>query len=250
MLRAALALLAVSAVTASSARADRRLFTYTYEYRTTYGGDTSLELWHTETRTTWDAGDSGAATLLESMLDIEHGLTDRWDVSLYFVATQTASHDPALPSQALRFDQIALDTRYRFADRGELPVDLLALARIAKQFGQGSFEAEARGVLARDLGAFTAAVNAIATVDFGPDVDETTFGLGWAAGLTYELHPKANLGVETYGTIDLERSDTRAAVGPVLAFAPTTDLWLALTASFGIGDAPAVAGRLLLGIDL
>lgn len=247
MLRAALALLAV---TASSAWADRRLFTYTYEYRTTHAGETSLELWHTETRTTWDPDDPGSASMLESVLDIEHGLTDSWDVSLYFVATQTESHDPVLPSEPLRFAQIALDTRYRFADRGELPVDVLALARIGKQFGQGIFDAEARGVLARDFGAFTAAVNAIAAVEFGPDVAETTFDLGWAAGLTYELHPKLNLGVETYGTIDLDESETLASVGPVLAFAPSTDLWLALTASFGIGDAPAAAGRLLLGIDL
>lgn len=84
MTRRTLALsLLVSALTVSSASADRRLFTSTYEYKTMPQGATALELWHTQARNTWDSDDAGSATALQNILEIEHGLTDHWDAALY-----------------------------------------------------------------------------------------------------------------------------------------------------------------------
>src|SRR5690606_7193304 len=122
--------------------------------------------------------DAGSASLLESILEIEHGLTERWDAGLHFAATQLVSHDPLLRSQPFAFRELALETRYRFADRSELPVDILAFAEVAKQFGTAVFDVESRGIFARDTGAFTTAVNAIAAIRFGPDAPETEVTLG------------------------------------------------------------------------
>ena len=228
---------------ASTASADRRLFTYTYEYSTELQGETSLQLWHTQSRTTWETDTSQA---LEHGLEIEHGLTDHWDAALRLVFEQINSGDPALPSTPYGFQRVQLDTRYRFADRGEWPVDVLLYGHGAKPFGQHIYDASAAAVLARDFDAATVAININGAVEFKPDPEPR---FGYAAGITYELHPKLNLGAETYATIsDGERA---FAGGPVIALAPASNLWLTFTLGFGINDeAPALAGRLLLGIEL
>ncbi|HEY5949487.1 MAG TPA: hypothetical protein VIV40_28530, partial [Kofleriaceae bacterium] len=191
----------------TTASADRRLFTSTYEYKTVPEGHTALEFWNTQTRPTWSPDDPGAGTGLEQILEIEHGLTDHWDAALYSVFTQFASEDPMVASTPYSFHELKLETRYRFADRGELPVDILAYGELAKEFGESVYEIEAKGIFARDFDDLTAAVNVIAEIETGKDVPETELELGWAAGVSYELHPKLSLGLETFGTVELEEGE-------------------------------------------
>ncbi|HEY5921435.1 MAG TPA: hypothetical protein VIV11_07180, partial [Kofleriaceae bacterium] len=139
-----------------------------------------------------------------------------------------------------------LDTRYRFADRGEWPVDVLAYGHGAKVFGEQIYDVQAAAVLARGFDALTATLNIIGAVEFKPDPEPR---FGYAAGITYELHPKLNIGAETYATLsDGERAFSG---GPVVALAPSSKLWLTLSLGFGINDeAPALAGRFILGLEL
>src|SRR5574338_894979 len=81
-------LAAGSVLETSTAHADRRMFTSTYEYKTVPEGHTALEFWHTESRDTWD---NTTPQHLEHILEIEHGLTDHWDAALYTVFEQVAS---------------------------------------------------------------------------------------------------------------------------------------------------------------
>jgi hypothetical protein len=179
----------------SLAAADRRLFTYTYEYKTVPQGHTAIELWHTQARATWD---SDTAQELEHVLEVEHGLTDRWDAALYWVFGE--SFTPSDPSMDDPFGlhEMKLETRYRFADRGELPVDILAYGEAVKVWGESLYEIEAKAILARDFDAVTASVNLIGAVELGT---ETEAEGGWAAGLSYEVHPKFSVGAETYGKV-------------------------------------------------
>ena len=228
---------------ASTASADRRLFTYTYEYKTVPQGHTAIELWHTEDRATWDPD---TVQGLESILEIEHGLTDRWDAAIYTVFEQTASNNPAVESTPFSFHEIKLETRYRFADRGEWPVDVLAYGEVVKVFGEQIWEIEGKAILARDFDKFTAALNIIGALEFEPEAEPE---FGYAAGLSYEVHPKFSVGAETYAKItEYEQS---FAGGPALAVAPAANLWLTFTLGFGFNDeAPALAGRFILGVEL
>jgi len=229
-----------------SARADRRLFTSTYEYKTVPEGHTALELWHTESRDTWDAD---TTQRMEHILEIEHGLTDHWDAALYTVFTQTAAEDPAL-SEGLALHEMKLETRYRFADRGEWPVDVLAYGELGKEFGDSVYEIEGKAIVARDFDNLTVAANVIAELEVGHDVPESELEIGWAAGASYELHPKLNIGVETFGSYEEEKG-TELLVGPAVSVAPSSGLWAAFTAGFGVTDAaPALQGRLMVGIEL
>jgi hypothetical protein len=231
--------------TAATAHADRRSFTNTYEYSTMPEGKTAFEFWHTQSRDTWK---SDTTQRYQQILEIEHGITDHWDAALYTVLGQVAATDPT-ESEPLGLDSLRLETRYRLADRGELPIDTELYFEVAKDFGKSVYEIEGKGIFARDFDRFTAAANIIAELVTGHDVPDTHLILGWAAGLTYEVHPKCRLGAETWG--EREQGVVTALAGPAINVAPSGNLWLTVTAGFGLSDAaPAMAARAILGVEL
>ena len=234
--------LALVCALVGSASADRRMFTYTFEYRTLAEGHTTLSLWHTETRD--DLGGDGAQRL-EHILEVEHGITEHWDAGVLLAFDQVHAPDP-LAEQSLSFHEVRLQNRYRFADRSEWPVDLQLQLDASKHFGASAYDLELRAVIARDVDKVTVALNVLGLASIGKDVPDT-YDLGWAGGATYELHPKLNAGVETFGAFD----SSQASVGPALALAPSSKLWLTLTAAFGLTDeTPELAARAILGIEL
>lgn len=242
MRRFALASLFLAA-SATAAHADLRSFTHTYEYATMPAGQTAIELWHTQSRATWDA-DSPQG--FEERLELEHGLTDHWDMAFYTVFAQTSA---GMFSEPLHLSEIKLESRYRFAERGELPIDTLLYGEIAKEFGESVYELELKLVGARDFGDVTAVVNAIGEVKFGKDVDETELELGYAAGITYPVHPKFRIGAESWGTF--EEDEAYISAGPAVSYAGASNFWVTLTTGFGLTDeADAFDARAIFGIEL
>lgn len=236
----------------SRAGADRKSFTNTYEYATLPEGQTELELWHTEAQDAW-----GKATQrFEEKLEIEHGITDHWDAAMYTVFSEVSASDPTVAAP-LGLDSVRVETRYRFADRGQLPVDPVAYLEVGKDFGHSHYELEGKAIFARDFDRITAAVNLIGEITVGNDVPSTLYTVGWAGGATYEITPKLRLGAETWGShVD---GTTRWAVGPAIGLAPSSKLWVAITAGFGIVTAPtalldqnlsAVSGRVVMGLAI
>ena len=247
-MRLAPILVAAAALAAAPvAHAERRAFTHTYEYLTAPEGATEVELHTTQARATWD---DGSAEHYQLALELEHGITDRWDIALYHVFEQSSG----LPTDAvpLHLAEIKLESRYRFAERGELPVDVVAYGELARQFGASAYDAEVKAIAARDFGMMTLAVNAIAEVEFGADVDASELELGWAAGATYELSPAWKVGAESWGAFEAEEIDQAAGwAGPAASWAPSAGLWVTATAGFGLTDTSdkfVVSG--LIGLNL
>lgn len=232
------------------ASADRRAFTRTYEYMTMPTGETEVEIYTTQSRATFD---DGSPQSFDLQLEIEHGITDRWDVSLYHVFAQSTG-DGTLsdPGEPLHFKEMKLRTRYRFAERGELPVDPLAYFEMKKSFGASVYVAEAKAIVARDFGLVTVAVNPILEVKFGGDVDEAEVEVGWAAGVSYEVAAALKVGAETWGGFEVEAPDEAGvSAGPALSWAPSQSLWVTTTAGFGLNDnADKFSVRAILGMHL
>jgi len=244
---AALALvLALAALAAPpDARADRRAFTHTYEYLTMPEGGLELELYNTQKRATFADASPRAFQL---QIEVEYGITDHWDVSLYQVFDQVSTPDP-MTSDPLHYAQTKLRTRYRFAERGELPVDLLAYFELKKDFAASVYAIEPKLIVARDFGPLTAAVNLIAEVELG-DV-ETEVEPEWTAGVSYEVVPAFKIGAETIGALELESKEVAASAGPALSWAPSPKLWVSAGALFGLTDgAPDLTARLIIGLGL
>jgi hypothetical protein len=235
MRRLRLTVLAVVLVWPAAAGADRRSFTRTFEYMTMARGETEVAIYTTQSQATFD-GDSPET--FELQLEIAHGITDRWDVSLHHVFDQTTGNGTtADPGQPLHFSEMKLRSRYRFSERGELPVDAAAYLEAAKVFGGSVYEAEARAIVARDVGMVSVAVNPIVALVFGGDVPEPELALGWAAGVSFEARPTLEVGAETWGWFEAEAIDEAAAsAGPSLSWAPSTSFWIAATVGFGLND--------------
>lgn len=223
----ALAVIAVPAL----AHADRRTLTHTNEYGTAAEGQTEVELYGTQTRATWA---DGAPETFALSVAIEHGISARWDVSLFQTFAQASGAGTASP---LALTDVHLRTRYRFAERGELPLDVAANAELGRQFGASAYLAEARLVLNRDFGLLTLTVNAAGAITFGADVSTPAYALRFAGGATYELSPTWRAGAETWFSLDPEATDQFAGwAGPALSWAPSTNLWVTATGGFGLND--------------
>ncbi len=230
------------------ARADRKSFANTYEYATLPEGQTEVELWHTQMRDSWQAG---ALQRFEEKLEIEHGITDHWDMAMYTVLQQ-------VEGQPLGLDSVHLETRYRVADRGQLPVDTVLYLELSKDFGPSVYEIESKVIMARDFDRVTAALNLIDELHVGHSVpDSAQNDLGFAFGLTYEVTPKVHVGAETWGTHGDDGS--RLSAGPALALAPSSKFWLVMTAGFGLVtqneadvdmNLAAFSGRVVMGFSL
>jgi hypothetical protein len=239
--------LALVLATSSRAHADRKAFGYTYEYATLPEGVTELELWHTQLRGTWD---SSSPQFVEEKIEIEHGITDHYTASFYTVLTQVASSDPT-EAQPLSLEAVRIENRYRFAERGEWPVDTVAYLEVAKDFGRSIYELEGKVILAHDFDRLTVAGNAIVELYVGNDAEGGAHAeYGWAAGASYEITPKVRLGAETWG--EYAEQKVRSAAGPAIGLA-AGKLWVEGTAGLGISNYDdeaigAFSARLLMGV--
>ncbi|MBK9070525.1 MAG: hypothetical protein IPL79_05930 [Myxococcales bacterium] len=205
---------------AASAQADRRAFTRTYEYVTQAEDALELEYYLTQQQTDIQQASTRS---IEQQVEIEYGLTNRWDISIYQVYSQPSGG-------ALSYSATKLRTRYRFSERGINPVDVLAYFELIRPYAGSSWKLEPKLVLAKDVGKVTLAVNLIPEFVFtqasGPDggTTETEFEPGWALGVTYEASPKWKLGGETWGAMeepfDSEARTTELYAGPAVSFAP------------------------------
>ncbi len=229
---------------AGTADADLRSFTHTYEYSTVPEGRTALELWSTQGRSTWD---HRTPQFYEQILEVEHGITDHWDMAFYTVLEQITGG--VASTAALHLAEVKLETRYRLADRGEWPVDVLVYLELSKHFGESVYGIESKVIVARDFDRLLVAANAISEIYLGKNAAELEPELAWAAGATYQAHPKVRLGAETWGA--LEAGDLYLSAGPVVSLAPSSNLWVAITAGFGITDvADAFSARAIIGLEL
>lgn len=239
--------LAVVAIPTAAA-ADRRSFTQTYEYATMPEAETEVEIWHDQSRATLD---TASDRTFRFQLAIEHGISRRWDVALFQAFDQVAGAMPA-SDEPFGLEELRVRSRYRFAERGKWPVNVLALAEITRSFEAPIWQGEARAVLTRHFGKLAIAVNLIGDVTFGPGVDEPVIQAGWAGGLGYEVQPEIQLGVESWGGFDVDNTDAVAAyVGPAVSWAPSTALWLSTTVGFAVTDfADDLSIRGIVGLRL
>lgn len=251
--------IATIALTATTAHADRRAFANVYEYMTMPEGDLELEFYNTQSRDTFDPE---SARSFESQVEVEYGITNRWDISLYQTFAQ--SMDPAAgTSTGLNYTKTKLRTRYRFGERGELPVDVLVYFEVQKAFGSGTWVVEPKLILARDFGKVTVAVNLIPEVELeeeleitGTEVEaerELELEPGWALGATYELSPKWKLGAEWFGAVGhpFDDAEVETWVGPSASWAPSPKLWATANAGFGLTEHSSdLRVRFILGVGI
>ncbi len=240
---AAAALLGVPA----SSRADRRYYGETYSAATAPRGALDVELWTTYYEPPKDA--SGAPSLWRHQLELETGLTDRWDVAVYGVARQIENAD-------LEFEAAKVESRLALAAPGAWFVDPVVYVELQKSFVDDKpFSIEEKLILAKDLGRLNVSLNVAGEQEFvGGDVEPEW---SYALGSSWELVPAFRLGAEVFGqrakeevSPGVERTESLAWAGPAasIAFGRT---WLVLAAGFGLSEeSDAFRARAILAFQL
>jgi len=231
-------LLAAAALALPSlASADQRTYAFTYPAVTAPKGAVDVELYSTLTT---PPGDSPDPRSWVHQVELEYGLTDRWDVALYNVFRRDYGG-------AFQYEAIKLESRYRVTEPGTAPVDVVAYLEVEQGVtGEAPTAFEEKLILAKDLGRANLALNLTAEQELEEGKVELEWG--WAAGASWELHPVLRLGAETFGALKEvetaagEELQVEAWAGPAVSVALPLHAgilhggWFTLGAGFGLND--------------
>jgi hypothetical protein len=173
---------------AASAVGGVRHFTFLYEAPTSAPGSFELENWMTWARTS----DPARADELAFRHEIEIGVTDRFQASIYFV-DWSYTHGPN--DSGFSYSDSALELIYNLSNPVIDPVGLSIYQEI--KAGDTLVEWESKIIAQKNLGPLILAYNAtLEAVWEGDDLEETEGEFQQALGASYEISPRISVGVE------------------------------------------------------
>jgi hypothetical protein len=122
--------------------------------------------------------------------ELEWGITDRLEAGFYFQFRQGASGTTPF----LRFDGVKQRLRYRFAETGELPVDIGIYLEIAEFHNELEFEEKL--LLSKRLGDVVLVANLWVEQEWYFQDSTTKYIYNPTVGASYEITPRFHVGLE------------------------------------------------------
>jgi hypothetical protein len=234
---------------AASACGGVRHFTFLYEAPTSAPGSFEFENWMTWARTS----DPARADELAFRHELEIGVTDRFQASIYFV-DWSYTHGPN--DSGFSYSDSALELIYNLSNPVIDPVGLSIYQEI--KAGDRLVEWESKIIAQKNLGPLILAYNAtLEAVWEGDDLDETEGEFQQALGASYELSPRFAAGIELLHEFvfpewrDVEKI-SNVFVGPNLSYRRSN--WFvtvtALAQATSTKDEPDFQVRTIFGIGL
>lgn len=205
---------------AGSARADRRSYVWTYQYMTMPSGETELEFYQTTRLSNPDSW--------EYRIELEQGLTDRWDFSVYQIFNQREG-------ESFMWDAVQLRTRYRLGEEGKYFMDpLLYLEYNRKVDLDRPHKLEGKLILAKTIDRWNLAVNPVYEVFFSPGTEHEA---GLDIGTSWQFHPVFILGIESTTRWEFPDGGSEASsyIGPTISLA-SRKLWYTFGVAWGITE--------------
>lgn len=174
-----------------------------YGYQTQGKGNLDPELLSSYIAVGHRAGEGGTSSTYPSQsmqryaLELEYGITDKIDFAYYLNLARPDGGDFQYAGSKFRF-------RGRFAEAGELPVDLGWYAEVEwwnSSIDDDHVEAELMLTLQKDIGNWTIIVNApdISKVLVGVNHGEV-FEVSYRSEVSYQLTKHTRLGLQAYGS--------------------------------------------------
>ncbi len=243
------ALLCTSAST--SARADRRAYGVTYEAVTAPAGELDVETW--STYAPLGEVDGGPASRgLREMIELEYGITDRWDAALYNMLDFTSGDTES------GYAGFKVESRYRLTDRGAWFVDPVIYVEVQDLFrGDARQKYELKLIVAKNFGPLNVAVNAAIEEERTTEPAWNT-ELEYAAGTSYALSPAFMLGAEGFGKLERDEMSgvvNRTWAGPCISWAHgggahMRGLWVTLAGGGGLtAETDSYYARAIVGLQ-
>lgn len=199
----------------SSAEAAQRIYVWTEEYGTLAKGNAEIEFW--DTAVTKDIQTRNASDWTQKV-ELEYGITDHLNASLYQVYGQTAD------SSALTYVGYNIELKYRIAEANVLPVDVLLYAENEVSTVEGNLF-EGKVVLAKDIERLNITYNQIYERLYSTGEGEHEY----AAGISYEIAPWFRAGIESKGSY----TEGEYAAGPTIAWLGNR-IWANLGSVYGL----------------
>jgi len=216
--------------------ADKRSYVWTYEYQTMEAGEVELEHYLTFSTPLSDSFENITST--EHNIEIEVGMTDRFDFSIYQVIKQA-------PESSLQYSGYKLRFRYRLGEKGEFLMDPLLYFEYKGKPDFSEHGYEGKLILAKDFGKFNLSVNPVFEYEYKNSEWESE--LKYNAGVSFNLGGLLKLGMEAKG------GENGHYIGPVISHG-TGKAWIALGSALAITDIknykPEMMIRMILGINL
>ncbi len=235
-----------------SARADRRIFGYTYPYQMLPEGTLELEHYLDAGLNGWDdpntleIEDDWKQVDWKHQFEFEYGITDRLDFGFYNVFSQK-------PFREFAYDGPKLRSRYRFAEQDALIVDPAIYLEIG-YFGDEA-KLEQILILAKRLSNLEISFNAKFEQEYVMEGRQWEFEFLPLLGIGYHFNAALALGLEYYGKLKVEHGEVEYYVsylGPTLSVAGGSFFWtLAVQPQLGTREqSAAVQIRSLFGAVL
>lgn len=179
----------------AEARATPHPLPFTYPYGTLPKGALELEQYldmvpMRVVRETDSGSESVPAIRSNLETEIEYGISDHVEAAWYFVFRQSASSG----TPAMRMMGVKQRVRIRFAETGELPVDLGIYLEVAEFYNE--FEFEQKLLLSKRLGRFTLASNLWVEQEFYFQDKDWRYLYNPTGGFSYQVTPSFLLGLE------------------------------------------------------
>lgn len=237
MFRNVMLLLLIIMIACPAVQADRRKYVWTYQYATMAPDASELEFYQT-TRL-------GETDSWEYRIEIEHGLTPRWDLSVYQIFVQREAEE-------LKWDAFQIRTRYKLAEPGAFAMDpLLYLEYNRKIELSRQNKLEAKLILSRDFDRVNVSINPVYEFFWAPG--DPVHEPGLDVGVSYEFSYRWSLGVESTSRWELVsdgEDETSWYIGPTVSLA-TGSLYYTVGYATGItDDSDDARWRFIMGVDL
>jgi len=242
---------AAALVTGATAHADRRAYGTTYEAVTAPRGELDVETWTTfAPQGELEGGPSSRG--MREMIELEYGITDRWDAAIYNMLDVISSGETASGYAGLK-----IETRYRPSDRGEWPVDPVFYLEFQQLFrGDARQKYEAKLIVAKDVGKLNLAAN-LAFEEERTTEPAWNTEVEYAAGASYALSPAWVIGAEVFGKAEKAEMEieNRTWLGPSVSWAAggtgmLRGVWVTVAGGAGLTEqADSYYARLIVGFQ-
>jgi hypothetical protein len=198
-------------------------------------------MWELETYLTTEIPNMHKSNIntVKPQLELEYGITDRWDVSMY----QMWEFKNKRFENDSEYKGFKLRTRYRIGEKGKFFVDpLLYFEYIRDDDFSKPNVGEAKLVLAKDLGDFNISYNQIIKRNLGRGKTDHEY----ASGVSYALTPRFKVGIESKGNFPKEK----CALGPTISYTlKRVKAYVAVGAVFGLNErTDDLQTRMIIGV--
>ena len=214
---------------------DDRTYVWTYEYKTIEKGEGEIEIY--TTFSTLDIEKIKGYMSVEHQLELEVGMSERFDFSIYQIFNQD-------PGESLKYKGFKLRSRYKIGKKGKYFFDPLIYLEYKGIPDFSKHGIEFKIILAKDIGKLNISINPILEFEYE---NELEIEPGYAVGTSFEIGSLFGVGLEIKG------SKKGHYMGPVISHG-TENLWVALGSAIKIGkineNKPELQIRMLLGISL